>query len=214
MDIFEAIKTRRSIRTYSRKVIPKEVLERIIEAGVWAPTACNRQGFRFIAIDNEELKKKIVENGAASFIKDAPIALIVLYDNRTDNLEYQDHIQSAAAAIQNILLAAHAQGIGTCWICHMPRKEVLRKHLDIPDFFDPIACITMGYHEHNPKPLPRIGVKDVLCFNSFSFRAEDSRQLRTAAKRKFRRLYFSMPPKIRRRIRPLASRFEKRFEGT
>ena len=90
---------------------------KVIEAGMWAPSACNLQNWKFIVIDNQNLKEKLVDWGAAIFIKHAPMAILVLYDNRTANIEYQDHIQSAAAAIQNMLLAAISLELGTCWIC-------------------------------------------------------------------------------------------------
>ena len=214
MEVMKAIKSRRSIRTYIKKVVPPDILEKIVEAGTWAPNACNRQGFRFVAVIDDKVKSKIVNDGAAAFVKDAPVALFVFYDNRTDNTEYCDHIQSASAVIQNMLLAAKSLGVGTCWVCHLPRKCVLRKSLGVPDSFDPIACVTMGYHKNNPKPMPRRPAKDVLCYDTFSFPAGLAGGEKLAAKRMLRKLYFKMPPGARKAAGPLASRFEKRFEGT
>ena len=214
MELFEAIKTRRSIRTYTQEKVSRAMLEKIIEAGTWAPTACNRQAFRFIAVEDQTLKKKIVDNGAAAFIANAPVVVFVLYDNRTDNTEYADHVQSASAVIENIILAAHALGAGSCWVCHIPRKEVLRKLLNIPNNFDPIACIPLGHCAHVPKPQPRPVVSDVLCFNSFTFGTGGPKATGVGARRRLRRIYFKMPPRMRKVARPLASRFEKKFEGT
>ncbi|HEX54915.1 MAG TPA: hypothetical protein ENF49_02175, partial [Candidatus Altiarchaeales archaeon] len=132
MDLIEAIHSRRSVRKFKDKKIPDKDILKLIESAIYAPSACDIQGWRFIIVDKPEIIRELVDRGAASFIRNTTQGILVLYDNRTDNLEYMDYIQSAAAGIQNILLVAHSLGIGTCWVCHLPSKNEIREMFDIP----------------------------------------------------------------------------------
>jgi len=127
MDIQNTIKNRRSVRKFLAKAIEPEIVNQIIESANWAPSACNIQGWRFIIVNDQKLKEKIVDRGGPRFIKDAPLGILVVYDERTENLEYQDHIQSASAAIQNLILAASDRGLGSCWVCQLPKKKELKE---------------------------------------------------------------------------------------
>ena len=92
--LMKIIKERRSVRTFLDKEIPENYIKYIIEAGIWAPSACNMQDWRFIVIDDQNVKDEIYDSGGAIIIKSAPLCIAVCYDNRTDNIEYKDHIQS------------------------------------------------------------------------------------------------------------------------
>ena len=127
MELKEAISKRRSTRKFSDKEISRDVLEEIITAGNLAPSGCNNQDWRFVIIDSPSLKARIVEEGGAKFIQEATLGILVTYNNCSDNLEYRDYIQSASAAIQNMLLAATSLGVGSCWICQLPLKSTLRR---------------------------------------------------------------------------------------
>ncbi len=214
MDLFSAINSRRSIRKYSDKKISTDDLEKIVEAGIHAPSACDIQGWKFIVVDDPELMREIVDKGAASFIKDAPLGILVLYDNRTDNLEYMDHVQSASAAIQNMILSAHALGIGSCWVCHLPRKQELRKLFGIPSYYDPIAYITLGYYDEKPKLRPRKRkVKELISYNKFGFDESEipNTGMNLCLKRLFRRVYYLLP--FRKYLKPIVDKkFEKKFD--
>jgi len=156
MDLIDVIKKRRSTRRFKPDNVPDDLIKKIIEAAVWAPSACNMQGWRFIIVDDSKLKEKMVDNGGAVIIKSAPVGILVAYDQRTGNTEYQDHIQSAAAAIQNLLLAATHYGLGSCWVCQLPLKSRVRKIFGMPKNFSPIAYILLGYSEREPKEVGRI----------------------------------------------------------
>jgi nitroreductase len=214
MDIDEAIRNRRSVRKYSSKQVEKNIIEKIIEAGQWAPTACNFQGYRFIVIDNPELFARITRRGAADFLKDVKQAILVLYDNQTDNFEYKDYIQSASAAIQNMLLKAHALQVGTCWINHLPRKQYLRKLLRIPAYYEPIALIALGYYDKEPSAVPRKKIlSQIICYNTFSFDDNHEKKniillsIKIIARKIY--LYLSVFPFLRK----LAGKFEKKFDN-
>lgn len=168
MDIFETIKNRRSVRVFQDKSVEKELIEKLIGAATQAPSNCNVQGWRFIVIDNQETKNKIVENGGSILIKKAPAGILVVYDNRTRNLEYKDYIQSAAAAMQNIFLSATALGLGCCWLNHLPSQRILRKMFEIPNYFSPIGFLMIGYPKHAPIPVSRkYHLGQIISYNTF-----------------------------------------------
>lgn len=169
MDTFETIKKRRSIRKYQDRKIDLKLLEEIVGAAAMAPSACNIQGWKFIVIDQQSIKDKIVKNGGSILIKNTPTGILVLYDNQTINSEYHDDIQSAAAAIENLMLAATAKNLGCCWICHLPKKNVLRKILKIPGNYSPIAYVLIGIPLTEPKNMARkYKLADIMSFNKFS----------------------------------------------
>lgn len=170
MDILTVIKNRRSIRIFDDRKVEKEVIEKIIEAGIQAPSSCNIQGWRFIVIDDQETKNKLVENGGAILIKKAPAGILVIYDSRTRNFEYQDYIQSASAAMENIFLAATALGIGCCWLNHLPPKKILKKLFNIPRGYSPIGYLMIGYPHPQKKPLPvprKYKLEQLISYNTF-----------------------------------------------
>jgi nitroreductase len=145
MDILDAIKKRRSTRNFRPESIPDDLIKKIIEAATWAPTACNIQGWRFIVVNDPAKKEEIVNHGGAINIKDAPLGILVVYDNQTQNTAYYDYIQSGAACIENLLLAANSFGLGGCWMCNLPSHKILRKIFNIPKSFSPIAYVILGY---------------------------------------------------------------------
>ncbi len=214
MNLDEAIKDRRSIRKYNDKLVELTKIHEIIEAGMWAPTACNKQEYKFIYINNKEKLQKIKLLGSAHFLESCNQAILVLYSNRTDNIEYRDNIQSGAAIIQNMLLKAHSIDIGTCWICNLPLKRNIRKLFNIPNEFDPIAIVSLGYYENTPKPISRkYDIKDILYENEFNDDYYNKHKFLLSFKLKARTiarfLYLRIPKN--RLVRKIADRFEKKF---
>lgn len=213
MEIMKAINSRRSIRKFRNKKIPKNILLNILESGNNAPSACNLQAWRFIVITSNKIKQLIVDNGAASFILNAPIGILVIYNNQSDNLEYNDYIQSASACIQNMLLTAHSLGIGSCWVCHLPLKRQIRRIIRIPDFYDPIAYIALGYPLTKPKIVKRKNKLDkLISYNFYNFKEKKPIKLKTKVKRFSRKVYYMIP--YRRYIKPFIDKiFEKKFDN-
>lgn len=212
MELKEAIFKRATVRKFLDKDIKKEHLEMIVNAGNHAPSACDIQGWRFIVIKDTKVKDKIADAGAPLFIKDAPVGIVVAYDNRTENLEYKDYIQSAAACMQNMILMAYSLKIGCCWVCHLPNKSEMRKILDIPLVYEPIAYIAMGYFRQTPKPkLRKKSAKELISYNKFDFNEEvSSGGFKLFLKRLFRKIYYALPG--RKILRPAADKFEKKFD--
>ncbi len=210
MDLSRAIRERRSVRKFEDKKVGRELIERLVEAASWAPSACNVQGWRFVVVDNDELKKRIVDMGGAVFIRDAPIGIVALYDNRTDNPEYPDYVASGSAAVQNILLTAHSLGLGACWVNMLPTKRQLRRLFRIPGYYDIIGYIALGYPAVYPQPLPRKkSAKEMVCYNSFGF-AEEKRK--AGLKRAFARVFYRLPTPLKKAVRKqVERRFVKKF---
>lgn len=215
MDIEEAIKGRRSVRKYTDKIIEKSIIKKIVEAGQWAPTACNRQDFYFIVIDSPKIIYKIIQHGAANFLKNTKQAILVIYNNETDNLEYKDHIQSASAAIQNMLLRAYSLNVGSCWVNYLPRKNYLRKLLHIPKQYDPIALIALGYCSNESFVVPRKKeLLQIISYNIFDFKDTHKKKnvFLLRVKVILRTFYFYFPglPVF---FRKLIVKWEKKFKN-
>ena len=214
MDIFEAIKNRRSIRSFQEKAVPEKLMRKIIEAAQWAPSASNRQEWKFIVIDNADVKEKIIKETTAYFVAKTPLLILILYNNRTHNMEYKDHLLSAAMAIQNMQLVIHSLGLGSCCVNNLPPKYKLRKILSIPGCFDPVSLLCVGYAKKVPKPLPRKNsVKDIISFNKFEFNYLYPKvDFKLILRRVARFLYYRFPLPIRVRLEKIGRRYEKRFD--
>lgn len=213
MELKEAIIKRRSIREFDNREISKEDVEQIVLSATLAPSACNNQSWKFIVINDAKIKERIVEEGGASFIKNAPLGIVVAYDNRTDNLEYGDYIQSAAGAIQNMLLTATSLGIGSCWVCHLPTKATMRKILEIPNCFDPIAYIVLGYSTFESKVrLKKYSSNDIISWNIFNFGVNKQSSVSLFFKRIARSFYFCLPASFKKYLKPFAEKFVKKFD--
>ena len=221
MDLLEAIKSRRSVRGFSKIPVTEEQIQEIIEAGIWAPSACNRQGWRFIRLQDLELRQRVVAEIASPFIAKAPIAILVCYTNRRDNLEYEDHVQSASACIQNMCLAATNLGLGSVWVNHLPTQGTMRRLFDIPWHFDPIAIVCFGHPKRTPKAPPRKSdVSDLISLDRFDFSVDQydaikplsEENIRLFIKKWLRRCYVYSPSIIKRRLRSISLKFEKDFD--
>lgn len=167
--LMSAIKGRRSVRKFRPEPVSRDVIMRIIEAGVQAPSACNVQGWRFILVENPELRRTIQEAGGSVLIPASPSGVLVVYDNTTKNTPYRDDVQSAAACIQNMLLAANGLGLGACWICNLPSPSYLRRLLGIPWNYSPVAYLILGYPaETARREMPRRnGLEDIVGVDAF-----------------------------------------------
>jgi nitroreductase len=154
MDIIESIRRRRSVRLFEEKPVPLETLKELIRFGVMAPSATNRQGWYFIIVTDPDLRRMFVEKGGSRVILNAPAGLLAVYSTLTWNAFYHDEVQSAAAAIENILLMVEVYGLGACWTCQLPPPHELARRLGIPRGYRAMAYIALGYPKKVP-PHPR-----------------------------------------------------------
>ncbi len=218
MDFLNVINSRRSIRNFTAEPVSRDLVAKIIETAVKAPSACNVQGWQFIVVDSDEIKQKMVDHGGSVVIKNAPIGILVLYDNRTKNTEYHDNIQSAAAGIENLLLAATYYGLGSCWLCHLPTKRQLRKIFTIPSYFNPIAYVLIGHKQKEPVEMPRKYKTDnIVGYNKFRPNPllKNSPMTNIMFKKLLVKIYYFTPLFIKKRFlnKFLDKYFVKKFEN-
>jgi len=148
METFEAILTRRSIRKFESKKVSNEMIEKILEAGMNAPSAGNEQSWQFIVINENNILEEIAQKCPhAAMARQASAAILVCGDLTLE--KYKGFWPTdCAAAVQNILLAARDLGLGTVWTGAYPieeRVETYRKILNLPENIVPFALIPIGY---------------------------------------------------------------------
>jgi len=158
MDVFDAIKTRRSIRKYLNKPVEREKLSRVLEAARLSPSAANRQPWKFIVVKDEETKKKLVSAcHNQSWMAEAPIIIVACALPseawvRSDGEEYWK--VDVAIAMQDLILEAWELGLGTCWIGSF-REEEVKRILGIPDEVRVVALTPLGYPAEEKGPVTR-----------------------------------------------------------
>ncbi|MFH1751761.1 MAG: nitroreductase family protein [archaeon] len=165
--VSETIIERRSIRKFADKKVDLNVVKKIVETACWAPSACNRQQWKFILIEDKKLKEKLVELGAHNPLLQAPIVIAVFY-NKFASYENNAGLQSAAAAIQNILLLATEQGLGSLWMAKSGNAEKVKKLLKVPEEFFFVSFVLLGYAKEKPLAPKRKPLNEVFSINSFS----------------------------------------------
>ena len=150
MDIMDTIRQRRSIREYKKDVPGDAQIEKILEAARWAPSGMNNQPWRFLVI-----KDKTKKDGMAQFtkygdiIRDAPVAIAVCMDV-SDSYNREKDLMAVGACIQNILLEAHALGLGACWLGEiLNKKQAVAKYLNLESDLELMAVVTLGYPDED-----------------------------------------------------------------
>lgn len=179
MNVQECIKTRRSIRKFLPIPIEVEKLGNILDAGRFAPSAGNLQNWKFILITEEDKKRAVVNACMEQFwMETAPLFIVIcgdpvkgerFYGNRGKTLYTT---QNCAASIQNILLSAHDQGLGACWVGAFDDK-LLRSTLLIPDNVEPQAIICIGYADETVPTPPRYTLENVVYLERYGNRIRD-----------------------------------------
>jgi nitroreductase len=155
MDAMEAIFTRRSIRKYTKQPVSDEVLKELLEAAMCAQSASNRQPWCFVVINDRKIMNEIPKyHTYAQMLKEAPVAILVCCHSDLQLGEFG--VEDCSAATQNILLAAHAKGLGAVWLGISPaggEAAATKKLLNLPEHIIPISLISIGYPaEQKPQP--------------------------------------------------------------
>lgn len=141
--------SRYSCRNYSSRTVDKSVLELVLNGARIAPSACNRQPWKFMVVTDEDLKVAVQRSYDRDWLKTAP-AYIVAVGNHDEswhrsNADNKDHMDiDLAIASEHICLAAAALDLGTCWVCNFD-PETLRTGLNIPENLEPVVIIPIGY---------------------------------------------------------------------
>ncbi len=168
MDFTEVIKTRRSHRKFTEEKVPEEILRRIMDAAFLAPTWSNKQGVRYIVVDDSEQLKKLGEAGQ-KWISEAPMAIVVFIEPKnsgvnTNGLEYFP--VDAAICLQQLILAATNEGLGTCWIGYFD-EEKTKVVLKLPDKARVIGMTPLGFSRYAPRDIERQSYEKTVYRNEF-----------------------------------------------
>ena len=173
----EDIMTRTSVRSYSDKEVESEQIDTLLRAAMAAPTAGNKQPWRFVVINERAILDTIGDNfGTMTMAKQASVAVVMCGDvTATFDGEGQGYwIQDVSAASENLLLAAHAMGLGAVWCGIYPMSERVQqfsKMLNLPENILPMACICIGYPSGETTPKDK-WKPEYIHYNSWNDKAE------------------------------------------
>lgn len=161
MEVLEAIRTRRSIRSFKANPIPDQDIVSILEAARWAPSAGNKQPWTFIYIRDAQVLR-MVKNCSPGFYADATGAIVIGIDKGNEKRGTLD----ACFAAENILLAAHALGIGSCAILSF-NSESIKRVVNAPESWEPILVISLGYPDKIPEAPNKKRLSEIVHIDSF-----------------------------------------------
>jgi nitroreductase len=174
--LIETILNRRSIRQYTDQDIPEDVLTAILEAARQAPSAINLQPWHFIVVTEPQLKQQLADGRYNQFIPKCPVTIIGCANTsvtvKSPYLKelyekYQLSIVDVSIALQNIVIAAWALGVGSCWIGDF-REQHVKSLLQIPDHWRVVALLTLGYPINPPQSKTKKPLNDIISYNAFS----------------------------------------------
>lgn len=169
MDIMEAIESRYSVRRYKEKEVEEEKLNKILEAARLAPSAGNRQEWRYVVVsDKEKIQRLMAASTNQRFVGEAPIVIAACAE--TDN-----HLMACgqlcypidvAISIDHMTLVAVEEGLGTCWIGAFYEDQV-KDILGVPEKIRVVELLTLGYPDDSPKPKIRKSLDEIVMFEKW-----------------------------------------------
>jgi nitroreductase len=161
MSLLDVILNRASVRRYTSKPVSEEVLRNILEAGRRAPSANNAQPWHFIVVTDQKTKEELSKRRWTGFVKDAAFIVIGCGEKRSHWSTIDVTI-----ALQNMVLASEAQGLGSCWIGDFSQSE-LKEMLEIPDHLKVIALVSFGYPAGKPALSNKKRLEEIVHYNKF-----------------------------------------------
>jgi nitroreductase len=170
------LKGRRSIRRYRSDPVPDEMVEQLLEAGRWAPSASNRQPWTFIVIRDGMILQEVARHAAYYFIRwahvsEAPLLIVLCGDAR--NWIYRRFLhEDVGLAGSQIMLQAKALGLGTCWIGALDR-EAIAAILKIPDHMEIVGLLTVGFPAEDPPPTSRKPLAEIVHYDVYGNRRDE-----------------------------------------
>lgn len=171
MDVYEAIAKRRSIRAYTEEMIDEEKLQRVLNAARLAPSGKNAQAWRFIVVDDGDLKERLVDACRGQiFLAQAHKVIVICVDETLVYQKHGDYMTSFAAdgsvAMDHLMLAATAEGLGTCWIGAFSEEEV-REILEIPLPYRVVGLTPLGYPAREGTDRGRKPLEEIISYNGW-----------------------------------------------
>ncbi len=169
MDVFEVIGERKSIRKYKDIEVEEEKLEKILESARIAPSAANRQEWKFLVVKNKETRDKLIDAAhGQKFVGQAPITIVACSteSERIMPCGQPAYTVDLSIAVSFMILEATEIGLGTCWLGAYDEGKV-KEILDIPSDIRVPAMFTLGYADENPAPRPRKALDDIVCYERY-----------------------------------------------
>ena len=169
MEVFEAIQQRYSVRRYRPQPVEPEKLERVLEAARLAPSAGNRQEWRFVVVTDEQARQQLMEAASGqAFVGQAPVVIAACAetDERTMKCGQLSYPIDVAIALEHIALQAVAEGLGTCWIGSFDEAAV-KEVLDIPPAIRVVELMSLGYPADQPKPKQRLALDEIVFYEKW-----------------------------------------------
>jgi len=167
MDLYEAIKERRSVRKFNPDPVDDGLIEKLLDAARMAPSWSNYQCWRFLVVRDEDkrenLSRSLPENNpAAKGLVQAPVVIVLCADpsesGKQDGKDY--YLLDAGLALEQLVLAAHAEGLGTCWIAWFDEESV-KKVCSIPEDYRVVALTPLGVPQKQPSVKPRKDISEI-----------------------------------------------------
>lgn len=173
MDILQVIRDRRSIRKYKDIPVEQEKIEQILDAARLAPSWKNMQCWRFLVLTDASKRAQVLsafsdDNPGKKAIASAPVVIVVCADPTESGVEngIEYFVADTAIAFEHLCLAAHAVGLGSCWMGWYDEAPV-KSALGIPDEIRVIGITPLGYPDQEPKPRPRKQLSEIAYFNEW-----------------------------------------------
>lgn len=169
MELTEAIKQRRSIRDYQDKPVPQEKLNNVLEAARLAPSASNRQMWKFVVVRESERRRELSRAaGGQGHIAGAPvvIAAVATMPEYVMRSGVPAHPVDLAIAVDHMTLAAVSEGLGTCWIGGFHQEEA-RNTLNVPEKYRVVVLLTLGFPATAPEVKARRALEEIVCCETF-----------------------------------------------
>ena len=168
--VLEIIRKRQSVRSYQDKEIPEEILQEILEAGRLAPSASNRQSWKFIVVKDEHLKQKLVpvcRNQKS--VGEASVVIVGCATNPEHIMPCGEHSYpiDLAIALDNMSLQATALGLGTCWIGAFYQDEV-KEILGVPEDVRIVSLMSLGYSKGLGTKTERKSLSEIICYDKYT----------------------------------------------
>lgn len=173
MDIFQVFRDRRSIRKYKDTPVEQEKIEQVLDAARLAPSWKNMQCWRFLVLTDPVKREALLsvfadDNPGKKAFTQAPVAIVVCGNPEESDLSHgiDYFVADVAIAFEHLCLAAHAVGLGTCWMGLFDETE-LKVKLNIPENMRVVGITPLGYPDQEPKPRPRKELSEIAFFNNW-----------------------------------------------
>ncbi len=169
MDVSQAIKSRRSIRLYQEKEIEKEKLDKVLEAARLAPSANNRQEWKFIVVKDKDTRERVANAASGqTFIGQAPIVIVACATESQSIMTCGQprYTVDVSIAMSFMILQAQEVGLGTCWIGAFNESSV-KGILGIPDDIRVVGITPLGYPSQGTAARPRKEIEQIICFDKY-----------------------------------------------